>query len=275
MTREKARKIRKIATFLYFAIGVPCVMSIFACLLSSMAWYKKVLSISAILVIYLLVIAIQMMVMNHQYLRYCMFAEYEIFVDKNARLSLSANATYTWHAKLFFAHLHMGKTDQCKEDMKRMEKVLPKLKDKQKLLVLCDQVNLAYETGAKDYAKRLEELTEKWKEYNDGTGKGKDKVLARDMTNYLIRAHMREEEKWEELIEFLKVQNCLNTFTQVIRCYQMGTCYRKLNDLPNAKANFQLVVAKGGDTKYVKRAQEYLDQMTEVSTEGANPLISL
>lgn len=197
--------------------------------------------------------------------RWIIFEKCDFLAQEKYILSLLKWKGYkndvTLHKELLCDSLILGKYDETKQEIEKLRKLDGRLKPVQRLVVqLCiiDHMKAVNETESLNTElKKAENLLA-------SISVKRDRIKQKYQRDIRLRQYLIEE-RWEDVLELLKTtsQKNLTIFEQVVNAYVCGKCCYCLDRYEEAFHELKFAARYGGNTKYVKLANELIEKIPE------------
>lgn len=167
------------------------------------------------------------------------------------------------HLELLHTSLILGKYDQSKQEIDKLNEWNSRLNNMQRFqLQLCNIDCMISMNKTASLKKELEKAEIALNKLHRVNNKTKQNI----QTSIRLRRYLIEE-KWEEILKLLKdiskVSKNATIYEQIYIAYIQGKCDCELKNYKEAFEELRFVINYGGNTKYVKLANNLLEKMPE------------
>lgn len=199
------------------------------------------------------------------WIKWIVFGKCDFLAQEKYILSLLKWKGYkddvTLHKELLCDSLILGKYDEARQEIEKLRRLDGRLKPMQRLVVqLCiiDYMKAVNETESLNTElKKAENLLA-------SLSVKRDRIIQKYQRGIRSRQHLIEE-RWEDVLELLRTipQKNLTVFEQVVNAYVCGKCCYCLDRYEEAFHELKFAARYGGNTKYVKLANELIKKIPQ------------
>lgn len=187
----------------------------------------------------------------------------DILADEqyNLRLLKRNKKEVNVHKNLLYDSLALGKYDECRREIEELHQLESRLKPLQRI-----EIQLYYI----DYLIAVNITEPLHTELENAENLLASISVKRDQTKQAYQRGIRFrryriEERWEDMLEFIRTEpkRGQTTLKQVINAYYCGWCCYCLGRYEEAFYDLNFAAEYGGNSKYVKLANELMEQIPE------------
>ncbi len=165
------------------------------------------------------------------------------------------------HKELLYDELALGKYDECKREIEELHQLESRLKPLQRIEIQLYYIDYLM---AVNITEPVHTELENAENLLASISVKRDEIKQAYQRGIRFRRY-RIEEQWEDMLEFIRTElkRGRSTLEQVVNAYYCGWCCYCLGRYEEAFNELKYAAEYGGNTKYVKLANELMDQIPE------------
>lgn len=192
------------------------------------------------------------------------YEQCDILADEQFVLSLLKKRNkkdVTLHKELLYDSLALGKYDECRQEIEELHQLESRLKPLQRIEIQLYYIDYLM---AVNITEPLHTELENAENLLASISVKRDQMKQAYQRGIRFRRY-RIEERWEDMLEFIRTdrKRGQTALEQVINAYYCGWCCYCLGRYEEAFYELKFAAEYGGNSKYVKLANELMEQISE------------
>ncbi len=165
------------------------------------------------------------------------------------------------HKELLYDELVLGKYDECRREIEELHQLESRLKPLQRIEIQLYYIDYLM---AVNITEPLHTELENAENLLASISVKRDEIKQAYQRGISFRRY-RIEERWEDMLEFIRTEpkRDQSTLKQVVNAYYCGWCCYCLGRYEEAFKELKIAAEYGGNSKYVKLANELMEQIPE------------
>lgn len=165
------------------------------------------------------------------------------------------------HKELLYDGLALGKYDECRQEIEELHQLESRLKPLQRIEIQLYYIDYLM---AVNITEPIHTELENAENLLASISVKRDEIKQAYQRGISFRRY-RIEERWEDMLEFLRTEpkRGRTTLEQVVNAYYCGWCCYCLGRYEEAFNELKIAAKYGGNSKYVKLANELMEQIPE------------
>lgn len=247
-----------------FAFCINCIIfNTVDLLLQSKGFYRALSYLTGSYLPIILFADIPVLFVSLLWMYWIKYEQCDILADEQycLRLLKRNKKAVNLHKELLYDGLALGKYDECRREIEELHQLESRLKPLQRIEIQLYYIDYLM---AVNITEPLHTELENAENLLASIRVKRDEIKQAYQRGIRFRRY-RIEEQWEDMLEFLRTEpkRGRTTLEQVINAYYCGWCCYCLGRYEEAFNELKIAAEYGGNSKYVKLANELMEQIPE------------